>query len=188
MASCACSVLSTLCGSSTLSIAVFALWTGCFTLTYTCSLLNARLGSAGTKAAVYLHPVLFDDATPFFNQMRDSVLVDAQGQMVPFPWPWQERCLSARAGERCKSRERDSASTGGGDSQTNKPERPQVTLAAAPGSGRAGSVSKASVKRPRVRSSTHVCSRTHVTPARSSSSVSWLILCRAWRRAATMVS
>jgi len=31
-----------------MSIAVFALWTGCFTLTYTFPILNARLGSAGT--------------------------------------------------------------------------------------------------------------------------------------------
>jgi SP family sugar porter-like MFS transporter len=31
-----------------MSIAVFALWTGCFTLTYTFPLLNALLGSAGT--------------------------------------------------------------------------------------------------------------------------------------------
>ena len=31
-----------------MSIAVFALWTGCFTLTYTFPLLNAWLGSAGT--------------------------------------------------------------------------------------------------------------------------------------------
>ena len=31
-----------------MSIAVFALWTGCFTLAYTFPLLNARLGSAGT--------------------------------------------------------------------------------------------------------------------------------------------
>ena len=31
-----------------MSIAVFALWTGCFTLTYTFPLLNARLGSSGT--------------------------------------------------------------------------------------------------------------------------------------------
>ena len=42
--------------------------------------------AAGAKAAIYLHPVLFDDATPFFNRMRDSVLVDDQGQMVRFPW------------------------------------------------------------------------------------------------------
>lgn len=31
-----------------MSIAVFALWTGCFTLTYTFPILNAHLGSAGT--------------------------------------------------------------------------------------------------------------------------------------------
>jgi SP family sugar porter-like MFS transporter len=31
-----------------MSISVFALWTGCFTLTYTFPILNARLGSAGT--------------------------------------------------------------------------------------------------------------------------------------------
>ncbi len=42
--------------------------------------------AAGAKAAVYLHPVLFDDATPFFQAMRDSVLVDAEGKPVPYPW------------------------------------------------------------------------------------------------------
>jgi hypothetical protein len=42
--------------------------------------------AAGAKAAIYLHPVLFDDATPFFQEMRDSVLVDDQGRMVRFPW------------------------------------------------------------------------------------------------------
>jgi hypothetical protein len=31
-----------------MSIAVFALWAACFTLTYTFPALNARLGSAGT--------------------------------------------------------------------------------------------------------------------------------------------
>jgi hypothetical protein len=40
----------------------------------------------GARAAIYLHPVLFDDATPFFRRMRDSVLVDAEGKLVPFPW------------------------------------------------------------------------------------------------------
>ncbi len=42
--------------------------------------------AAGARAAIYIHPVLFDEATPFFASMRDSVLVDEQGQMVPFPW------------------------------------------------------------------------------------------------------
>ena len=51
--------------------------------------MRARLEATratGAKAAIYLHPVLFDDATPFFQEMRDSVLVDAQGKLVPFPW------------------------------------------------------------------------------------------------------
>ena len=51
--------------------------------------MRARLQAtraAGAKAAIYLHPVLFDDATPFFQKMRDSVLVDAAGKLVPFPW------------------------------------------------------------------------------------------------------
>jgi hypothetical protein len=42
--------------------------------------------ATGARAAIYLHPVLFDDATPFFQDQRDSVLVDQQGQMVRFPW------------------------------------------------------------------------------------------------------
>jgi hypothetical protein len=41
---------------------------------------------AGSKAAVYLHSVLFDDATPFFAKMRDSVLVDAQGRPARYEW------------------------------------------------------------------------------------------------------
>ncbi len=40
----------------------------------------------GAKAAIYLHPVLFDDATPFFEKMKDCVLVGADGEPVPFPW------------------------------------------------------------------------------------------------------
>jgi hypothetical protein len=51
--------------------------------------MRARLQATratGAKAAIYLHPVLFDDATPFFQKMRDSVLVDAAGKLVPFPW------------------------------------------------------------------------------------------------------
>jgi hypothetical protein len=49
---------------------------------------------AGAKAAIYLHPVLFDDATPFFPKMRDSVLVDAQGKLVPYAaWQQQPDCV-----------------------------------------------------------------------------------------------
>lgn len=51
--------------------------------------MRARIRSAraaGAKTAVYLHPVLFDDATPFFHAMRDSVQVDAEGKLVPYQW------------------------------------------------------------------------------------------------------
>jgi len=41
---------------------------------------------AGARAAVYIHPVLFDDATPFFKEFSDCVLVDEAGKMVPFGW------------------------------------------------------------------------------------------------------
>ena len=42
--------------------------------------------AAGSRAAIYLHPVLFDDAAPFFEEMKDSVLIDAEGRMTPYPW------------------------------------------------------------------------------------------------------
>ena len=41
---------------------------------------------AGARAAIYLHPVLFDDAGPLFQEMRDCVLVDEKGAMVRYPW------------------------------------------------------------------------------------------------------
>lgn len=41
---------------------------------------------AGAKAAVYLHPVLFDDAARNFEELRDSVLLDETGAPVPYPW------------------------------------------------------------------------------------------------------
>jgi hypothetical protein len=42
--------------------------------------------NTGARAAIYIHPVLFDDATSFFSKFRDSVLVDEKGRPVPFPW------------------------------------------------------------------------------------------------------
>jgi hypothetical protein len=41
---------------------------------------------AGARAAIYLHPVLFDDASPLFQKMRDCVLVDEKGEMARYPW------------------------------------------------------------------------------------------------------
>ncbi|GAB6164369.1 hypothetical protein JCM19992_03690 [Thermostilla marina] len=40
----------------------------------------------GAKAGIYIHPVLFDDATPFFDDMQDCILRDPEGNMVRFPW------------------------------------------------------------------------------------------------------
>jgi hypothetical protein len=59
---------------------------------------------AGAKAAVYLHPVLFDDAAPNFHELCGSVLVDEKGTRVPFPWEgpdtqgrnWRASLASAR--------------------------------------------------------------------------------------------
>jgi hypothetical protein len=60
--------------------------------------------AAGAKAAIYLHPVLFDDAGPLFAEMRDCVLVDENGAPVRFPWQgpdtegknWRASMASAR--------------------------------------------------------------------------------------------
>jgi hypothetical protein len=40
----------------------------------------------GTKAAIYLHPVLLDDASPLYQKMRDSVLVNDKRAQVHYPW------------------------------------------------------------------------------------------------------
>ena len=42
--------------------------------------------AAGAKAAVYLHPVCFDDAGPLFEALRDCVLVDEKGAPLRYPW------------------------------------------------------------------------------------------------------
>ena len=52
-------------------------------------MMRARIRAtrrAGAKAAIYLHPVLFDDAGPLFPAMRDCVLQDEKGAMVRYPW------------------------------------------------------------------------------------------------------
>jgi hypothetical protein len=41
---------------------------------------------SGAKAAVYLHSVLFDDASPSFAALRDCVLVDEKGVAARYPW------------------------------------------------------------------------------------------------------
>jgi hypothetical protein len=41
---------------------------------------------AGSRAAVYVHPALFDDAAPCFAKLRDCVQVNAQGQRIAYDW------------------------------------------------------------------------------------------------------
>lgn len=41
---------------------------------------------AGAKAAIYMHAALFDDAAPCFTRLRESVQVDANGQLMNFGW------------------------------------------------------------------------------------------------------
>lgn len=51
--------------------------------------LRARIRAtraAGARAGVYLHPVLFDDASPIFEKLRDCVQVDAAGKPMRFSW------------------------------------------------------------------------------------------------------
>ena len=42
--------------------------------------------AAGARAAIYLHPVLLDDACPLFERLRDGVMIDEGGAAVRFPW------------------------------------------------------------------------------------------------------
>ena len=41
---------------------------------------------AGAKAAIYMHAALFDDDAPCFAGLRESVQVDASGQLMNFGW------------------------------------------------------------------------------------------------------
>ena len=53
------------------------------------ALMKERINATkarGAHAAVYMHTVLFDDASPLFEGMRDSVLVGADGERKNFTW------------------------------------------------------------------------------------------------------
>ena len=41
---------------------------------------------SGSKAAIYIHPAILDDAAGNFNQLRSCVQVDAKGQEMEFGW------------------------------------------------------------------------------------------------------
>lgn len=40
----------------------------------------------GAKAGIYMHTVLFDEASPLFNDLRDSILIDEMGEKKNFSW------------------------------------------------------------------------------------------------------
>jgi len=40
----------------------------------------------GARAGIYLHTVLFDDASPLFNKFKNSILVGADGEKKKFDW------------------------------------------------------------------------------------------------------
>lgn len=40
----------------------------------------------GSRAAIYMHTVLFDDASPLFNSLEESILVGPDGQRKKFTW------------------------------------------------------------------------------------------------------
>ena len=42
--------------------------------------------ASGAKAAIYLHPVLLDDAGPIFKELRDCVMLNEHAAPVAFPW------------------------------------------------------------------------------------------------------
>lgn len=41
---------------------------------------------AGARAAVYIHPVLFDGGGPLYEHFSDSIAIDAEGKPIPFNW------------------------------------------------------------------------------------------------------
>lgn len=46
----------------------------------------AATRKTGARAGIYLHTVLFDDASPLFNSFEDSILVGPDGQKKKFDW------------------------------------------------------------------------------------------------------
>jgi hypothetical protein len=53
------------------------------------SKMKARIEATrkvGTHPAVYMHTLCFDDASPSFGKLKDSILVNAQGQPIKYPW------------------------------------------------------------------------------------------------------
>jgi hypothetical protein len=46
----------------------------------------AATRAVGTHPAVYMHTLCFDDASPLFGKLKDSIMVNEQGKQIPYPW------------------------------------------------------------------------------------------------------
>jgi hypothetical protein len=46
----------------------------------------AATRAVGTRPAVYMHTLCFDDASPLFGKLKDSIMVNEQGKPIPYPW------------------------------------------------------------------------------------------------------
>ena len=40
----------------------------------------------GTHPAVYMHTLCFDDASPLFGKLKDSILINEEGKPIKYPW------------------------------------------------------------------------------------------------------
>ena len=46
----------------------------------------AATRKTGSRTSVYMHTVLFDEASPLFHSLKDSILIDSAGQKKLFEW------------------------------------------------------------------------------------------------------
>lgn len=46
----------------------------------------AATRAVGTHPAIYMHTLCFDDASPLFPKLKDSIMVNEQGKQIPYPW------------------------------------------------------------------------------------------------------
>jgi hypothetical protein len=46
----------------------------------------AATRKVGAHPAVYMHTLCFDDASPLFRRLKDSVMIGSDGDPVPYPW------------------------------------------------------------------------------------------------------
>lgn len=46
----------------------------------------AATRKVGTHPAVYMHTLCFDDASPLFPELKDSIMIDSEGKPIEYPW------------------------------------------------------------------------------------------------------